>query len=117
MPRISPSRGTHVLLDRADLSTGDAACIVPAGEGRAIFALPWYGRTLIGTTDNDFEGDIDHPRPGEDDVAYLLDAVNEFFGTSLGRARPGRRLRRRAAADRHRRPEEVGRHLAQGGAV
>ena len=47
-----------------DLPTGDAACIVPAGEGRAIFALPWYGRTLIGTTDNDYEGDIGHPRPG-----------------------------------------------------
>jgi glycerol-3-phosphate dehydrogenase len=86
VPRISPSRGTHVLLDRDVLSTGEAACIVPAGEGRAIFALPWYGRTLIGTTDNDFEGDIDHPRPGLEDVAYLLDAVNEFFGVSLGEA-------------------------------
>jgi glycerol-3-phosphate dehydrogenase len=84
VPRISPSRGTHVLIDREALSTGSAACIVPAGEGRQIFALPWYGRTLIGTTDNDFEGDIDHPRPGEDEVAYLLDAVNEFFGVSLG---------------------------------
>jgi len=84
VPRISPSRGTHVLVDREKLSTGSAACIVPAGEGRAIFALPWYGRTLIGTTDNDFEGDIDHPRPAGEDVAYLLDAVNEFFDVSLG---------------------------------
>jgi glycerol-3-phosphate dehydrogenase len=84
VPRITPSRGTHLLIDREVLSTGDAACIVPAGEGRAIFALPWYGRTLVGTTDNDFEGDIDRPRPGEDDVAYLLDAVNEFFDVSLG---------------------------------
>jgi glycerol-3-phosphate dehydrogenase len=83
VPRISPSRGTHVLLDRDDLSTGRAACIVPAGEGRAIFALPWYGRTLVGTTDNDFDGDIDHPRPAADDVAYLLEAVNAFFGVSL----------------------------------
>jgi glycerol-3-phosphate dehydrogenase len=84
VPRISPSRGTHLLIDRERLSTGSAACIVPAGEGRAIFALPWYGRTLVGTTDNDFEGDIDHPRPGGEDVAYLLDAVNDFFGVSLG---------------------------------
>jgi glycerol-3-phosphate dehydrogenase len=84
VPRISPSRGTHILLDRDDLSTGSAACIVPAGEGRHIFALPWYGRTLIGTTDNDYEGDIDHPRPGEADVEYLLDAINAFFGVSLG---------------------------------
>jgi glycerol-3-phosphate dehydrogenase len=83
VPRIAPSRGTHLLLDRADLSTGSAACIVPAGEGRAIFALPWYGRTLVGTTDNDFDGDIDHPHPGADDVEYLLDAVNAFFGVSL----------------------------------
>ena len=84
VPRISPSRGTHVLLDRDDLSTGSAACIVPAGEGRHIFALPWYGRTLIGTTDNDYDGDIDHPQPGEADVEYLLDAVNAFFGVSVG---------------------------------
>ncbi len=84
VPRISPSRGTHVLLDRDDLSTGRAACIVPAGEGRAIFALPWYGRTLVGTTDNDFDGDIDRPQPGSDDVEYLLDAVNGFFDVSLG---------------------------------
>jgi glycerol-3-phosphate dehydrogenase len=84
VPRIKPSRGTHLLIDRDDLSTGSAACIVPAGSGRAIFALPWYGRTLVGTTDNDYEGDIEHPHPGEDEVGYLLDAVNEFFEVELG---------------------------------
>ena len=88
----------------------------PPARAATIFALPWYGRTLVGTTDNDFEGDIDHPRPGGDDVEYLLEAVNSFFGTGSAR-RPRRRLRRRAAADLHRRSEEVGRHLAQGGAV
>jgi len=84
VPRIAPSRGTHLLIDEADLPMGKAACIVPAGEGRMIFSLPWYGRTLVGTTDNDFEGDTAHPRPAEEDVAYLLEAVNDFFGTSLG---------------------------------
>ena len=83
VPRIAPSRGTHLLIDQADLPMGSAACIVPAGEGRMIFSLPWYGRTLIGTTDNDFDGDIAHPRPAEGDVAYLLEAANDFFGTSL----------------------------------
>ena len=84
VPRIAPSRGTHLLIDGVDLPMGEAACIVPAGEGRMIFSLPWYGRTLVGTTDNDFEGDTAHPRPAQDDIAYLLDAVNDFFGTSLG---------------------------------
>jgi glycerol-3-phosphate dehydrogenase len=83
VPRIAPSRGTHVLVDQADLPMGRAACVVPAGAGRAIFSLPWYGRTLIGTTDNDFDGDIAVPRPGADDVEYLLEAANAFFGTSL----------------------------------
>jgi glycerol-3-phosphate dehydrogenase len=83
VPRIAPSRGTHLLLDQADLPMGHAACIVPAGSGRMIFSLPWYGRTLVGTTDNDYEGDITHPQPGEEDVGYLLEAVNDFFGTSL----------------------------------
>jgi glycerol-3-phosphate dehydrogenase len=83
VPRIAPSRGTHLLIDQADLPMGKAACIVPAGEGRMIFSLPWYGRTLVGTTDNDFDGDAVHPRPAEEDVAYLLQAVNDFFGTSL----------------------------------
>jgi glycerol-3-phosphate dehydrogenase len=83
VPRIKPSRGVHLLLDRDDLSTGSAACIVPAGEDRHIFALPWYGRTLVGTTDNDYEGDIDRPEPGAEDAEYLLDAVNAFFGAEL----------------------------------
>jgi glycerol-3-phosphate dehydrogenase len=86
VPRITPSRGTHLILDQADLPMGEAACIVPAGEGRMIFALPWYGRTLIGTTDNDFDGDIAHPQPAGEDVGYLLEAVNEFFGTSLSQS-------------------------------
>jgi glycerol-3-phosphate dehydrogenase len=84
IPRIAPSRGTHVILDEAQLPMGDAACIVPAGEGRTIFSLPWYGCTLVGTTDNDYDGDIDRVRPAEDDIAYLLGAINEFFDTALG---------------------------------
>jgi glycerol-3-phosphate dehydrogenase len=83
LPRIAPSRGTHLTLSAADLPLGRAACIVPAGEERTIFALPWYGRSLIGTTDNDYDGDIDHVAPAGDDIAYLLEAVNDFFGTKL----------------------------------
>jgi glycerol-3-phosphate dehydrogenase len=84
VPRIAPSRGTHVTVSADRLALVDAACIVPAGEGRTIFALPWYGRTLMGTTDNDYSGDIAHVKPGADDIAYILDAANSFFGLDLG---------------------------------
>jgi glycerol-3-phosphate dehydrogenase len=82
LPRIAPSRGSHVLLRREDLPL-DAGAIVPVGDGRSIFALPWLGRTLIGTTDNNYEGDVDHVQPSGEDIEYLLGAVNEFFGVSL----------------------------------
>jgi glycerol-3-phosphate dehydrogenase len=84
IPRIRPSRGTHVTLSTEQLDIGSAACIVPAGGERTIFALPWYGRVLVGTTDNDYEGDIDHVPPSGDDVEYLLNALNAYFGTDLG---------------------------------
>jgi glycerol-3-phosphate dehydrogenase len=83
VPRISPSRGTHVTLSYDDLPLTDAACIVPAGEERTIFALPWYGRALIGTTDNDYVGDLVHPQPGSDDITYLLDSLNAYFELEL----------------------------------
>jgi glycerol-3-phosphate dehydrogenase len=84
VPIIRPSRGTHITLRHEDLPLV-AGAIVPAGGGRSIFALPWLGRTLIGTTDNDYDhDDLDHVPPSEDDVEYLLEATNTYFATDLG---------------------------------
>jgi glycerol-3-phosphate dehydrogenase len=85
VPRIRPSRGSHITFAHDTLPLA-AGAIVPAGGGRAIFALPWLGSTLVGTTDNEYDADdLDHVQPGEDDVEYLLGAVNAFFGAELGR--------------------------------
>ncbi len=83
VPTIVPSRGTHVILAHDDLPMR-AGAIVPAGEGRSIFALPWLGHALIGTTDDTYHGEIEHVRPAPGDIEYLLDATNSFFGTELG---------------------------------
>ncbi len=83
VPSIVPSRGTHVILAPTDVPLR-AGAIVPAGEGRSIFALPWLGHALIGTTDDTHYGEIDHVRPAAGDIEYLLDATNSFFGTALG---------------------------------
>ena len=117
VPRIAPSRGTHVTISQDLLPVGRAACIVPAGEERTIFALPWYGRALVGTTDRDYEGDIARVQPSGEDIEYLLDAANSFFGTDIGPRRPDGRVRRRPAADLDRRPAQVGGHLPQGRAL
>ena len=87
VPVIKPSRGTHITLRHDQLPLVSGA-IVPAGGGRTIFALPWLGGTLIGTTDNEIEPSddphaLDHVAPEPGDIAYLLDATNAYFGTAL----------------------------------
>jgi glycerol-3-phosphate dehydrogenase len=83
VPVIRPSRGTHIVLpgDRLPVVAG---AIAPAGGSRTIFVLPWLGQTLVGTTDNDYEGDLEQVQPSADDVRYLLDALSAFFATDLG---------------------------------
>ncbi len=82
VPVIRPSRGTHIIVPGSLLPVV-AGAIAPAGGGRTIFVLPWLGQTLIGTTDNDYEGELEHIKPAGGDIAYLLDAVNAFFGSAL----------------------------------
>jgi glycerol-3-phosphate dehydrogenase len=85
VPVIRPSRGTHIVV-RGDRVPLEAGAIAPAGGGRTIFVLPWLGQTLIGTTDNDYEGDLEHVRPGDEDVDYLLEATGAFFDIPLDRS-------------------------------
>ena len=76
-PRHPPASSTR------DELPMDAGAIVPAGEGRTIFVLPWLGQTLIGTTDTDHDGARRPRAAAEDDIDYLLDAVNAFFASAL----------------------------------
>ena len=46
-------------------------------------ARPAGPQTLVGTTDNDYDGDIEHVRPAEADIEYLLEALNAFFAAEL----------------------------------
>lgn len=83
VPVIRPSRGTHITLKHEDVPLV-AGAIVPAGGNRTIFALPWLGRTLIGTTDVDYDTrELVHVPASPDDVEYLLQATNDYFGTKL----------------------------------
>jgi glycerol-3-phosphate dehydrogenase len=83
VPVIRPSRGTHLLIPPDKLPVVDGA-IAPAGSGRMMFVLPWLGHTLVGTTDVTYdERELDHVKPAGEDVDYLLDATNAFFGSAL----------------------------------
>ena len=104
--RLRPSRGTHLVFDAAAFGNPTAALTIPIpGElNRFVFAMPeQLGRVYLGLTDEDAPGPIpDVPEPSGAEVAFLLDTVNTALGTALPTSRCDRRLRRPAAADRHR---------------
>ncbi len=78
-PRIRPSQGAHVVLDRSFLP-GDTALIVPkTPDGRVIFAIPWYGHTLVGTTDSPLEQTSLEPIPQAAEIDFLLETVAGYL--------------------------------------
>ncbi len=71
-PIIRASQGIHIVLDRNFLP-GDSAIMVPhTDDGRVLFAIPWHGRVLVGTTDTPVESIESEPRPFPDEVDFLL---------------------------------------------
>jgi glycerol-3-phosphate dehydrogenase len=78
------SKGVHLLLP--PVHTEEALLLTARADGRVFFMIPWYGLTLLGTTDTDYSGDMQHVRVEQDDVAYLLDAVNPYLRTAWTKA-------------------------------
>ena len=76
---VAASRGSHIVLDRAFLP-GDTAIIVPrTDDGRVLFAIPWHGKTLVGTTDVPVSSPVDDPTPGFDEINFLLDHAARYL--------------------------------------
>jgi glycerol-3-phosphate dehydrogenase len=71
------TKGVHLVLP--SLGVDDAFLLNNRSDGRVFFMIPWYGRTLLGTTDTPFDGDPDKLRVAREDVDYLLDAANRYF--------------------------------------
>lgn len=83
-PRIRASQGIHVVLE-ASWWPGERGLLVPrTPDGRVLFALPWEGRVLVGTTDTEVVDTSRPPRVRTEDIAYVL----ETFGRAIGRAVP-----------------------------
>lgn len=73
------SKGVHLVLP--PLPGKDALLLFSETDGRVIFFVPWYGFTLLGTTDTDYVGDPADVAVEQDDVDYLLHAANRVLGT------------------------------------
>lgn len=84
-PSIKPAKGVHLSVP-ADRLPCDIAAVIPViADRRSIFVVPWreVGYTFIGTTDTAYDGPLDDPRCTEEDVAYLLSAINALTSAKL----------------------------------
>ncbi len=71
-PIVRASQGVHIVLDRSFLP-GHSAIMVPhTDDGRVLFAVPWHGRVIVGTTDTPIDDISVEPRPLEEELEFLL---------------------------------------------
>jgi glycerol-3-phosphate dehydrogenase len=88
---LSVSRGTHIVVGAEVLggpnTISAAAIMVPKTEdGRVIFAIPWLGKVVIGTTDLPAKSVDMEPGHQEQEIDYLLEHINPYLAVQIGRA-------------------------------
>ncbi len=76
------SSGIHLVLDQRFAPPATGLMIPKTEDGRVLFILPWQGHALIGTTDEPAQI-ADHPRPKEEEVAYLLRHIRRYFNLEI----------------------------------
>ncbi len=83
---IEPSQGIHIILDASFLSTDHAIMIPKTDDGRVLFAIPWHGHLMFGTTDTpDVPIELE-PKPLEEEIEYLIEHAGRYLQKAPTRA-------------------------------
>ncbi len=83
--RLRPTRGSHIVVERARLETRRAIIFSSPRDRRNLYLVPWGRYCIVGTTETDYPGDPAAVSTTAGDVAYLLEAVRSTFpGAGLG---------------------------------
>jgi glycerol-3-phosphate dehydrogenase len=78
-PIIKPSRGVHIVLDKEFLG-GDTAIMVPhTDDGRVLFAIPWLGKVVIGTTDTEVESLDIEPLATSEEIDFIISNASRYL--------------------------------------
>ena len=78
-PLLRPTKGVHLVVDRARIDHRTAVAFTSPIDGRVMFVLPWGDLSYIGTTDTDSSEPPEDLRVTADDLVYLLRSVNARF--------------------------------------
>jgi glycerol-3-phosphate dehydrogenase len=75
--KLRATKGVHLVIDKAKVPVTET--VVMSEGKRILFAIPWGERTILGTTDTDYNGSIDDVRADATDIGYILQITNQFF--------------------------------------
>jgi glycerol-3-phosphate dehydrogenase len=78
-PIVRPSQGVHLVLDRSFLPAEDALMIPKTEDGRVLFAVPWHGKLLVGTTDTPVESPSLEPVALDSEVKFILRTAGKYL--------------------------------------
>jgi glycerol-3-phosphate dehydrogenase len=82
---IRPSQGIHLVLDSSFLKSKDAIMIPHTDDGRVLFAIPWYDKVLIGTTDTLLNNHSLEPRALESEIEFVLNTAGKYLSKKPGK--------------------------------
>lgn len=85
-PMVAPSQGVHIVVEREFLG-GDVALMVPkTADGRVLFAVPWLGKVILGTTDTPRNDLAREPLPFKEEIDFILNESARYLRRAPSRA-------------------------------
>ncbi len=85
-PLVQPSQGVHLVVSQDFLPGDDALMIPKTDDGRVLFAVPWQGRVLLGTTDTPLPAASPEPRAQEAEIDFILRTAGRYLSRAPTRA-------------------------------
>ena len=76
---VAPSQGVHIVVDREFLPSDHALMVPRTADGRVLFAVPWLGKLILGTTDSPRQDVVREPEPFRDEVRFILEESARYL--------------------------------------
>jgi glycerol-3-phosphate dehydrogenase len=76
---VQPSQGVHLVVDGSFLPGGDALMIPKTDDGRVLFAVPWHGRIILGTTDTPVPASSEEPQAQDAEIDFILRTAGRYL--------------------------------------
>ncbi|WCM93677.1 glycerol-3-phosphate dehydrogenase/oxidase [Acidovorax sp. NCPPB 2350] len=85
-PIVAPSQGVHIVVDRDFLPSDHALMVPKTADGRVLFAVPWLGKLILGTTDSPRQDLEREPMPFKEEVDFILRESARYLTRAPGAA-------------------------------